>query len=396
MGDILQAFVAFAVTMLALSTVVTAIMEMATRLFSRRARIFKRLLEVIFDDLIAPLIEKKDVAAQQLDTQLFVDGVTASPLKFYKENRMKSVKIFRGLMKRLGAEDAEKVPTQELVRRVFEQAEVRTALKDKSEDEIKDLIDEIEDKYDELCVGAKDYLKNSSRILSLIVGVVLAVVVNIDAHRILTYYIDNPVVAKKIADQAETYADEYKEQQDAYAEARNKLEELEKAKAAEADVNDARASVAAARADIALVQARIDNLRAERIPIGGEFYPHCYWGGPENCKEVWVSKPDVTEAKNMTERAWEYFNAAFVHHFWEFVGWLFWVGFTGILIGLGGPFWYDAVKGVMHLTQLMRGRSASPPSVPSSVASGATDSQSDKEALASKVLKDIKKENATG
>lgn len=40
----------------------------------------------------------------------------------------------------------------------------------------------------------------------------------------------------------------------------------------------------------------------------------------------------------------------------DFALWLFSVLLTGILIGLGGPFWYDAVRGLARAVQVVRGR----------------------------------------
>ena len=43
---------------------------------------------------------------------------------------------------------------------------------------------------------------------------------------------------------------------------------------------------------------------------------------------------------------------------------------TGVLIGLGGPFWYDAVRGLARATQILRGR-AEPQKAPAGNLPGA-------------------------
>lgn len=391
MLDILQAFLAFAATMLALSTIVTTILEIISRLAGRRSRIFVRLLEVIYNDVVDPLVQKNnDDRLQAEDVSTFVKSITQNPLQFHKESSLKLTKPFRLLLKKLGAEDSDKVPASELLRRIFKNPEIMAALKGKSEEEIRAIIDDIEDKYDELCAASREYLKNSSRITSLLIGILLALSINIDAHRLLTYYIDNPLTAKKIAAQAETHATAHETHQTALNAAMASLNEKKIAAAAAKEAGDADATAKASEAAQAEKQAvsmqqtvdaarkKLDTLRAEGIPIGADFFPHCYWNGTDNCKESWVMEPTAQDAMTLLK-------AVFIIQYSDLVGWIFWAIFTGILIGLGGPFWYDAVRGAMHVAQLLRGRGGNLPAATTPEVSMPGKS-AEKDALAAKML----------
>jgi hypothetical protein len=87
-----------------------------------------------------------------------------------------------------------------------------------------------------------------------------------------------------------------------------------------------------------------------------DYFPHCRFRDP-----VEVGPLTVYPCLETDERFRAYFSSdkktddqasLWPDYFW----WIVKILITGILIVLGGPFWYDAVRGLARATQLLRGR----------------------------------------
>jgi hypothetical protein len=107
------------------------------------------------------------------------------------------------------------------------------------------------------------------------------------------------------------------------------------------------------------VPGYVSALKAEGIPIGLDYFPFCRYrkaikkDGEDAypCKDP-ESRYRIVVAKDSDKGLWP-----------DYLLWIIKVIITGVLIGLGGPFWYDAVRGLARATQILRGR-AEPQNIP--------------------------------
>lgn len=360
MLGILQSFLAFAATMLVLATLVTLIIEIVARIFRRRYRIFTHLLRQLFKKELQPIVESRlkarlgedpDKIAAEIERQIeiFLDEIRNSPLEPGADKN--PLTWFGGWLRWFGADRSEKLTTEEFIRRL---ARSRTGreIYQQTAGRVNRLIDSLCLRYKELSEAMSEYIKNSSSILSMAIGIILAFTINLEAYRLFNFYIENPDVARNVADNAAAYAD-------AYAEAQQRLDDalaaLDRPETGRVE------AIAEVREEIAAIQDRLESapanvfaLTAEGIPIGLDYFPFCRFRDTITtdgkvaypCKDV-ESRFRLFSPKGPATDLWP-----------DYLMWIIKVIITGVLIGLGGPFWYDAVRGLARATQILRGRAA--------------------------------------
>lgn len=378
----LSAALAFALTMLALATIVTVIMEILLRFFRRRNRHLRHMLELVFDQYIAPQIIdatgglKEDAtrakeemgekpwrmlnsvkafvvhykkpkvrailsslsnrswkaekhsddytdlerelisAATSIRAKEFSNRMTRSPFRPERYSVwFNALSKFANLM---GAGTADEMTRDDFIRRLARD-DVGQMLQQQAGVNIHDTVNTIALSFDEVSDAAREYLKNASRVISILIGVVLAFAVNIDGLRIYTDFIEDPSKAARIAKQADNITEAYSEAKERYENALDEDDLTDKKRAAALDQFLAAVETA---------DEGVSGLMSQGISIGWKYHPYC----DGDCVD-----------KKFEEVA-------------EKVAWAFSVLITGVLIGLGGPFWYDIVMGLTRVTQIMRGR----------------------------------------
>jgi hypothetical protein len=369
--SILLALLAFAVTMLALATVVTTFLEVATRFIGSRFRVFTQMLRLVFEREIQPILERSvpargaanggDIAAfLERQWQTFHNEITCSPLEPHKDPSR--VSKLSGWMRWLGAARSEELTTEEFVRRLA-RSEVGKTIYGEAATQIDQVVERITTRYEEMAAAAREYFKNSSVVVSLVIGIVFALVYNIDATRIFQFYLANPEVAASMADQAEATLKQFDVARARLAEAQAALTPPPVPAAATAPAPDAQADDAKKQAQAQIEQARlaleasrtrVAAFQSQGLPIGFNQFPHCVLFKQANdavplCETQKPTTADKAMKLSVTDLvAWS--------HLGHLLLWLVIAVGTGALIGLGGPFWYDAVVGLMRATQTLRGR----------------------------------------
>jgi hypothetical protein len=177
----------------------------------------------------------------------------------------------------------------------------------------------------------------------MVIGIILSFSLNIDALRILNFYLENPDISEKIASGADAYLKSYEEARDKMEQTFAKLtaadpEDVDTNKAAQAELDRINQS-------FEQISAAAYDFESQGIPIGSDYFPHCRFRVlEEGCYPCLDSE--------------EYFkNESFDNRLWlDYTFWVLKILITGMLIGLGGPFWYDAVRGLVRTTQIFRGR----------------------------------------
>lgn len=351
MLDILQAFLALAVTMLAMATLATVIIEFIARLTRRRFRVFAHLLRQLFEKELQPMIEdlikaKFGTKPERLSHELarhrttFLSEICNSPLDPEKDES--KVSWFGGWLRLLGADSSTRLTTEEFVRRLA-RSEVGREVYQQAAGNVETVVDKISLRYEELMEAMREYVKSSSTILSILIGIILAFSLNVDALRLINFYLENPDAAKKVSDSANTYVE-------AYDEARKKLEvtltKLDTTEPANATREEAMRELEEINRGFAQISEKAAKLEVQGIPIGTDYFPYCRYrekmaDGAYPCLE----SEERFKASSFEKRL-----------YLDYLLWLLRVLITGMMIGLGGPFWYDAVRGLMRTTQIIRGR----------------------------------------
>lgn len=371
MLNIIQSFIAFAVTMLALSTLVTVLLEAASRLLWRRHRILKRMLVRVYEEDISPVLDMlkapdngtNNQDKKDLDTQAqieFVNQIKVSPFQPEKDKNVIFGKLV-WLTSWLTTTNSDQISREEFIRR-FARSDMGGRLSDSALN-AEVLVEQLGRTYDEMATGAREYMKNSSAVFSLLIGIFVALAMNIDASRLLQYYIDNPAVSQAVTNDADRFLTGYKD-------AQAKLAELDKnlQKGEDLDPNALAKNTSELKNLLGVLNPE-QLVLGEGLPIGASYFPFCpssaqdklYQGKTKTIPNAVCSSTELVSDKSNT--AWDKFTnivdtvLTSPDGLWWFVK----VIFTGILIGLGGPFWYDAVKGLMRVTQIMRGRTGAAP-----------------------------------
>ena len=93
------------------------------------------------------------------------------------------------------------------------------------------------------------------------------------------------------------------------------------------------------------------------LPIGWAYYPYCLDAETKDlqCKpitEMLAGYVKAGEEASLWDRATE----PFKQDFWAAATWLFGILLTGVLIGLGGPFWFDVAVRLSQVRQALTGK----------------------------------------
>ncbi len=346
--QILQALLAFAVTMLGLATIVTLLLEFASRVLKRRGRVMTHMLGLVFEKEIGPRIKATQTVVDA--KKRFADMIRKSPLG----TDIGSIPAWlRGLF---AVDRSDEMTREEFVRRLA-RSEWGQQLRERAEAEIDAVVDRVVGRFDELSDATREYFKSSSAVISLGIGVLLALAANIDGYRVLDFYVEHPEVAEQVGSQADEFLNAQTSAQQKLDEALGALDQPP-GEAAEAATDAARAAAAAkehvaeARELIESTRTHLGQLAALGVPLGWTYFPHCLFvpGGISDKSPDPHCRPSAEGTRTAA------------------LAWFFATLVTGFLIGLGGPFWYDAVRGLMRVTQVLRGRA---PTTPHATTTGA-------------------------
>lgn len=351
MFDLLQSILAFVLTMLGLATLVTVILEMIDRFTRRRARVLRHILELVVEKEIKRILQTPGQWNER-HARDALDVVVASPFKPAQgENRF--FRAIAWLMARaFGANDSRELSARDFLVRLS-RTEIGTRLYEAAKADWDGTVGRIEARYDELSAAASEWFRNSNAVASLLVGVALAFALNIDGLRVFDFFLRNPNQAAAVVGDAEAYLKAHQDAQERLAEASRTLETAAMDdKASRAEAQRILGEVATTYRTVETQRHRLADLG---LPTGAKFFPYCRTAAdgtdsPDpGCGQPWPARGPAL------------------------AGWFLVVGLTGVLIGLGGPFWYNAASGLLRVTQMMRGKAppvdaaggpAPPPHVP--------------------------------
>jgi hypothetical protein len=215
----------------------------------------------------------------------------------------------------------------------FPDADVFHYLKDLGKKELNEVFEGLDKKYEEYEKAISNFFKRRAQLLSLIVGIGLAIGANIHGLLLFERYIENPELTARIIAQTDEIGSAIKATQDRIAN--------------QSDTNDENLQII--QRELQRSKELMGNLASTGLPIGWNFYPHCPTSKPQegaapndtDCGPVIALaeeadiKADSTLVRIYTTMKLDFFG---------FLQWLFVVIVTGMLIGLGGPFWFDVAR----------------------------------------------------
>lgn len=299
----LDAALAFAITMLILAMVVTTLVETLHRLFGLREKGLAILLGNFYDRVLFArsggvlrgtgdrrafiemmTINRGPVGKAPMtgqDRRLNVDS-TAEDRKFlnwiWSGRRLGSLSLM-AFMERLGSSDYG--------------AQLVTQASNAGEKGIEWVLKDVAQKFDAFGAEASEYFEARARLLSVIVGFVLAFAINVNAITLFETFMKRPDVTKAVIARGDSVTKSYENLQTQVAAASAQAPSNEDAQAVQRAADEAAAA--------------IESLQSVGVPIG--------W----NTQSV----ADFRRSRWMS-----------------ILGLLL----GGLLIGLGGPFWYKAVQ----------------------------------------------------
>lgn len=288
----LDAALAFALTMLVVSTAVSYIFRGLQKVFGLRSKELKRLLEDYLENGIQLRVEQLK-ADGKLPAGV-VDGL-AEKAKALKLSELFAEKLARG----------GNVSTEDLLAKLKDCAlgkELEAKLTGRSEGVMK----ELGERFEAFGKESTRLFREKSRWWTTGIALFLAFAVNIDSIHLIESYVQNEGARQAVIAQRDAFVDDYealvgKLEKDAGKDSVTK-EELEQA------FKDSR--------------ERVDTLASAPFPIGWSYFPHC-------------GLADI-QSKEFMHR----------HNLSGWVTWLIGIALTGWLAGLGAPFWYEQVAAI--------------------------------------------------
>jgi hypothetical protein len=410
--QLIEAALAFAITMLVLSLVVSSFVEIIHRIFSMRETGLKYMLGQIFDQVLAKYVVPAGALARINNAQIpqvardeaaklvkdmrtgFVERMSANrapmgvapkatptdPAEQVAKNPKRAFGLWSGrdlasmtpaeFMERLGSID---------IGAAIKQA--NTAASDAAkaagaaaEDVVDPVLKDIAQKFEAFGKESGEYFEGRARLLSVVVAIALAFAAHVDAVDLFKTYLRDPNARAKAIEQSQAVTAQYKASQEAVDalkklapdaaapspdEVKKQVEALQKdSLAAIADANATVKQYADLGVPLGWTDARIaaadmsqwvwtcKDPKTGKSQGFGKLWRKCTpdeagYKGPKNTqyRDVWFQVPTVLSV-------W----------FYLFLG--------GLLIGLGSPFWYDAVTGLTNIRGVARGLTGGAPPQP--------------------------------
>jgi hypothetical protein len=233
-------------------------------------------------------------------------------------------------------------------------------------------------KYEELCSSVSARFKEHAQMYSIAIGVILALTANIDGLRIFDAYRADPRLTLSVIEKQESLIEKNQKVQAAIkslnelylkeSEKKSAIVTAEKDNKSSKEINRLKielkeiednisesSEIAAIQKSIQNAKNQISELRDLGVPIGWDYYPNCSFGKDviklskacPDCKDIILENEEKT-----CKGFWACLLTTFKSDAAGFMVWVMKVIITGILIGLGAPFWFDVAK---RLSQIRKG-----------------------------------------
>ena len=308
----LNAALAFIVTMILFSTIVSAATESVHRIFHMRERGLRTMLGQLFDEIVWPrLASQLPALTAGAARQDFVAVLT-------RNRAVEEHGPARWFGYWFAPRSLTALPTLEFVQRLADTG-VGKALAGAAAAHVDAAVDDLARQFERFGRDGSAYFTQRAKAMSITIAVVVAFALNVDAVRLFSSLLVNPDLTAKLVASGP----------------------------AGVTVAPSAATGGAGEADIAglLQDARQQAavVAALGLPIGPAFFPWCRDQGVDRACAVLRGARDAGAGRTIVAL------------------WATWLVFTllsGLLIGLGGPFWFDAFVRLSSFMQLVGGAGA--------------------------------------
>ncbi|MEJ2322223.1 MAG: hypothetical protein P8Z31_07760 [Gammaproteobacteria bacterium] len=326
----LEAALAFAVIMIALSTIVSVLTETFHRILRLREDGLTRMVRALYQQVVQPrlAVQLKPVKTNVDD---FVAQVTSIRYRPWSEKQARW-NWLTALLNRLArfvpgfvnAEKLKSLSTLEFVGRFAETPAGQALAKEaeqRGENFKQDFLKDLVSKYEDYGENTSDYFERRARLTSIVLSILLAISLNINVIELFQTLVTDKGVRDAWISKGEEVTAQWERQEEqltaflAQSDTNNNQQTLEKA---EALIN----------ANLEELKNSTESLKKSGLPIGWEEWP---WRSDE-----------VKDADTRLEKAS------------LILQWIFLWLFSGIMIGLGGPFWFNIYRKLGSLTGITR------------------------------------------
>lgn len=337
----LLAAVAFAVAMMLLSTITSTVTEFLHRICHMRERGLRMILEQLFQDTVWPRVADrlgdrlgnvgKDEACKRFVEQLTRNRAVPTSGWFWKIGEWLAPARITSLSPiELAGRLAETEFGGHLAARAGAAAELA--------------VEDLTRRFERIGADASAYFQQRATTLSLLVAVALAFVLNVDAVRLFNVLASDRALAERLAAQGNAMSPDGAQ--------------ATPVAPAPASTNDGKAEVQAVAADVERARQQTAEVLASGLPIGSRYFPYCDGGGlGAACVALGAltAQSPSKEAREAYEKSALWGTLGTVGALWHV--WLRWLALTllsGLLIGLGSPFWFNAFTRLSSLLEIGR------------------------------------------
>ena len=261
--QLVQAALAFAITMLFLSMIVTTIVESLHRLFGVREDGLSIMLGELFDEALWPRVKRlaKDLSKDEA-RKSFVEEVSRNRVG-KKENVTRATRVARP--DRLTAlstmQFVQRMADTETGRSLYQQAQMR------GREALDTTIRDVARRFEELGSDASEYFGARTRLVSVVISILLVFALNVDALRLFKTYMSNDALRQSVIAQSESMQNTFQERAAAAEETLIQLRA--------GDVSQ-RENLEALKASNERILEQLEAIDKQALPIGWEYFPYCY------------------------------------------------------------------------------------------------------------------------
>lgn len=358
MGE-LQVALALAVSMLIFSTFVSAIVELIHRTLTLRKHGMKVLIEAFYEkEVLGRLKSFVPADARDKDNpnkeyrgrflfQMWAGTDSTEPkASDYSKVRRKKIgsKLSIPLPMLDGSVDS--MDVDDFFRRLAG-TDVGKELSKSASAEVDALIEDLATRFEDYGKLATKYFRRRSQVISVLVAVLFAVLMNVNVVNLVREFYSNETLAQSIIDEADAAAANYQAQMAAI-------------QAASGGGETSTATLEEIKSGIENLNGDIQAAKELGLPIGWSdnifFNKSDIIGFLAASSENGVTSSDIDGAETPKsvsptgDNPWwaTLFSTITTPDFWA---WFLTSVATGLLIGLGGPFWYDMVKRLSTVNQ---------------------------------------------
>lgn len=331
--NLLNACLALMLTLGVFASVVTVLVEMIYQAIQQRARDLQGMLGYVFDAVFAgeKALQKLDVAGLREDFtgKLRSDRVLDALVR-------KHGTVLKWIAGRWAANDTA-MTLETFLRRLDRSAVYREYLEVLSPEGREKTLKALADEFGRAERAISELFRVRAKLVSYLVGVGLAVTVNVDAVRLFEYFTANPVATEAAIARLQEMAGE--------AQAKPEAPPL----------------TAAQRQDADAMLLRLRKSQAMGLPVGWAYYPYCLPqpGAGRLDPQCPPAQPTASAADAMPQEAARSLLEN-IHSAGRPLFWLLSVIVTGFLIGLGGPYWFDLAMSLSRFRDFLKTGQPSP------------------------------------